>query len=36
MMYVHQPSLAKLKKDLAQFIQSSTDQKSMAQKGDGN
>jgi carboxypeptidase C (cathepsin A) len=33
MMYVHQPSLAKLKLDLAQFIRSSTDQTSATQKG---
>jgi len=33
MMYVHQPSLAKLKQDLAQFIQSGTEQKSGPQKG---
>jgi carboxypeptidase C (cathepsin A) len=33
MMYVHQPSLAKLKQDLSQFIQSSTDQKAATQKG---
>jgi carboxypeptidase C (cathepsin A) len=33
MMYVHQPSLAKLKQDLSQFIQSSTEQKSGPQKG---
>jgi carboxypeptidase C (cathepsin A) len=33
MMYVHQPSLAKLKQDLSQFIQASVEQKSAAQKG---
>ena len=33
MMYVHQPSLVKLKKDLAQFIQSSIEPKSTAQAG---
>ena len=33
MMYVHLPSLAKLKQDLAQFIQTSVDQKSAMQKG---
>ena len=33
MMYVHLPSLAKLKQDLAQFIQASVEQKSSAQKG---
>jgi carboxypeptidase C (cathepsin A) len=33
MMYVHQPSLAKLKQDLSQFIQSGTAQKIAAQKG---
>ena len=33
MMYVHQPSLAKLKQDLAQFIRASTDQAAAAQKG---
>src|SRR5579863_4122781 len=32
MMYVHLPSLAKLKSDLAQFIQASTDQKPAAAK----
>jgi len=33
MMYVHLPSLAKLKQDLAQFIQTSVEQKSATQKG---
>src|SRR5713101_6311900 len=33
MMYVHQPSLAKLKQDLAQFIRASTDQAAATQKG---
>jgi carboxypeptidase C (cathepsin A) len=33
MMYVHQPSLAKLKQDLAQFIRASTDQVAATQKG---
>ena len=33
MMYVHLPSLAKLKQDLAQFIQASAGQKSVAEKG---
>src|SRR5216684_3889952 len=33
MMYVHQPSLAKLKQDLVQFIRSSTDQAAATQKG---
>ncbi len=33
MMYVNLPSLAKLKTDLAQFIQNSTEQKTAAPKG---
>jgi carboxypeptidase C (cathepsin A) len=33
MMYVHQPSLAKLKQDLAQFIRTSVEQKSAVQTG---
>jgi len=33
MMYVHQPSLAKLKQDLAQFIRAGTDQAAATQKG---
>jgi len=33
MTYVHQPSLAKLKQDLAQFIRASTDQAAATQKG---
>ena len=32
MMYVHQPSLAKLKQDLARFVQTSADQKTGSQK----
>jgi carboxypeptidase C (cathepsin A) len=32
MMYVHQPSLAKLKQDLAQFVQMSADQRTGSQK----
>src|SRR6266404_6443927 len=32
MMYMHQPSLARLKQDLAQFVQTSADQKTGSQK----